>query len=238
MTRILIPFLSLLLLVSCSDKKETGNLHITGNIEGLQDGTLYIQRVEDTALVVIDSIRIQMDSHFESHLTIDSPEMLYLYLDRGTSNSMDTNLPFFAEPGNMTINTDLKQFFAKAKITGSKNHDLFEEYKKTNSRFTNQRLELTEKKLRAIKKKDLVRLDSIQKAEDLLMKRKYLFATNFALNNRNMEIAPYIALAEISDINLKYLDTIRRAMSPAVAKSLYGKKLISYYDERAKESGQ
>ena len=55
-----------------------------------------------------------------------------------------------------------------------------------------------------------------------------MFATNFALNNRDFEVAPYIALSEIYDINVKYLDTIQKSMSPKVAKSLYGKKLTEY----------
>jgi hypothetical protein len=41
-------------------------------------------------------------------------------------------------------------------------------------------------------------------------------------------VAPYIALSEIYDINLKYLDTIQKSMSPKVAKSFYGKKLTDY----------
>ena len=34
--------------------------------------------------------------------------MLYLFLDRGQTNSIDNNLPFFAEPGNIKIETTLK----------------------------------------------------------------------------------------------------------------------------------
>ena len=51
--------------------------------------------------------------------------MLYLFLDRGQTKSIDNSLPFFAEPGNIKIETSLKHFFADAKITGSKNHDLW-----------------------------------------------------------------------------------------------------------------
>jgi hypothetical protein len=57
-----------------------------------------------------------------------------------------------------------------------------------------------------------------------VIKRKYLYATNFAINNKDHEVAPYIALAEIYDINLKFLDTIQKSMTPKVAQSLYGKK--------------
>lgn len=95
-------------------------------------------------------------------------------------------------------------------------------------RFTDENLTLIEKKFNAIKNQNIKAVDSISAKQDSNIKRKYLFATNFALNNRDYEVSPYIALSEIYDINVKYLDTIQKAMSPKVAKSLYGKKLTEY----------
>ena len=194
----------------------------------IKKGTLYIQRVVDTTLVAIDTIHIDGSSTFESNLDLKSPEMLYLFLDRGVSNSLDNNLSFFAEPGTITIETSLDRYLSDAKITGSKNQEIFEEYKKINTRFTDENLTLIEKRFNAIKNKDTKAADSLSAKQDSNTKRKYLFATNFALNNRDFEVAPYIALSEIYDINVKYLDTIQKSMSPKVAKSLYGKKLTEY----------
>ncbi|HEU4496753.1 MAG TPA: DUF4369 domain-containing protein [Flavobacterium sp.] len=227
--------LASLAIISCSrEKKAEGNLHITGNIKGLKQGTLYIQKLEDTALVAIDTIAIKGDSNFESHLKIDSPEMLYLFLDRGETNSIDNNIMFFAEPGKMTISTTLEKFFADAKITGSKNQKLFEDYKKIMSRFKDAQLALTEQKLRAFQFKKEAPADLDEKNADNL-KRRYLFSINFAMNNRDYEIAPYIALAEVSDANLKYLDTINNALAPKVASSKYGKMLAKFIADRKKE---
>jgi hypothetical protein len=154
--------------------------------------------------------------------------MLYLFLDRGVSNSMDNNVLFFAEPGTINIDTNLDSFIASAKITGSKNQDIYEEYKKINTRFRDQNLDMIEQKFKAIKSNDVKALDSLNASQESNTKRKYLFATNFAINNRDYEVAPYIALSDIYDINVKYLDTIQKSMSPKVAKSLYGKKLTEY----------
>jgi hypothetical protein len=87
---------------------------------------------------------------------------------------------------------------------------------------------MIEKKFNALKNNNSKILDSLSAKQDNNTKRKYLFATNFAINNRDYEVAPYIALSEIYDINLKYLDTIQKSMSPKVAKSFYGKKLTDY----------
>lgn len=231
MKKSVLALVVLLLLISCSKKESKTNLHLTGNIKGLKKGTLYIQRVVDTSLVAIDTILIDGNSSFVTDIAIKSPEMFYLFLDRGVSNSLDNNLLFFAEPGNINIDTDLDFFLSGAKITGSKNQDLFEEFKKTNSRFVDENLTLIEQKFNAIKNKNLKTLDSLNVKQENNTKRKYLFATNFAINNKEYEIAPYIALTAIYDINIKYLDTIQKSMTPKVAQSLYGKKLTQYVAE-------
>ncbi len=228
MKKSIIAFLSLITLYSCNKEVSKTNLHLSGNIKGLKNGTLYIQRVVDTSLVAIDTIHIDGKSTFETDIDLKSPEMLYLFLDRGVTNSKDNNLLFFAEAGKINIDTNLDSYIASAKITGSKNQDLYQEYKKIDSRFRDENLDLIEKKFNALKSKNTKLVDSLTVKQGLNVKRKYLFATNFAVNNKDHEIAPYIALSEIYDINIKYLDTIQKTMSPKVAQSLYGKKLTEY----------
>jgi len=224
----IIAFVTLFLLVACNKNESKTSLHITGNVKGLKEGTLYIQRYTDSALVAIDTIKIDGNSAFESNIDLKSPEMLYLYMDRGVTNSLDNNIMFFAEPGTINIETNLDSFISSAKITGSKNHELYEGYKKINSRFNDENLSLIEKKFKALKNNNTKAIDSLNVLQDNNMKRKYLFATNFAVNNKDHEVSPYIALAEIYDINIKYLDTIQKSMTPKVANSLYGKKLTKY----------
>jgi len=229
MKKTILAFLSLALVAACNKKEESDtNLHITGNIKGLKEGTLYIQRFLDSALVAVDTIHIDGNSAFESNLKLESPEMLYLSMDRGVTNSLDNNILLFAEPGNINIETNLDNFLSAAKITGSKNHELYEEFKKIMARFNDENLEIIEKKFKAIRYNNPKAIDSLNQRQDLNTKKKYLFATNYALNHKDYEIAPYIALSDIYDINIKYLDTIQKSMSPKVAQSLYGKKLTDY----------
>jgi hypothetical protein len=234
----IIAFVTLLLLVACNKNESATNLHITGNIKGLKEGTLYIQRYADSSLVAIDSIKIDGSSAFESNIDLKSPEMLYLYLDRGVTNSLDNNIMFFAEPGTINIDTNLDSFLTSAKITGSKNHELYEEYRKINSRFNDENLTYIENKFNAIKSNNTKAVDSLNTLQDNNIKRKYLYATNFAVNNKDYEVSPYIALAEIYDINIKYLDTIQKSMTPKVANSLYGKKLTKYVNDIKKSEGK
>jgi len=234
MQKLFIALLSLTILSSCTERKSNKNLHITGYIKGLKKGTLYIQKIKDTSLIALDTIKIDGDSHFTSDLNINSPEMFYLFLDRGITNSVDNNLPVFVEPGTITIESSLDFFTADAKIMGSKNQELYEEYKKVVSRYVDQNLDLIKKRFDAFKANKSNSLSKIQQEQDDILKRKYLYTTNFAVNHADYEVAPYLAVAEIYDINLNYLNTIQKSMTPKIAKSLYGKKLNELIAERKK----
>jgi hypothetical protein len=228
MKKISIAFIAITLLFACSEKKSENNMHLTGNIKGLKKGTLYVQKVTNNKLIALDTIAIDGNASFETDIELQSPQMLYLFLDRGVSNSLDNNLLFFAEPGNIHIETNLENYIANAKVTGSTNQDLYYEFKKVDNRFQDEELDLIEKKFKALKSNNTSEALKITAKQESNIKRKYLFATNFAMNNKDHEVAPYLALTEIYDINIKYLDTIQKSMSPKVAQSLYGKKLTEY----------
>ncbi|WP_297518652.1 DUF4369 domain-containing protein [Flavobacterium sp.] len=236
MRKISICLLASALLISCAKvKKPIDGLELSGTIKGFKKGTLYIQRIKDDSILVpIDSIKFEGTSEFRTHIDLKNPEMLYLFIDRGISNSVDNNLPFFAEPGSMTVETSLDYFTADAVIKGSKNQELYDQYKIMMSRLIDKNLELIQLGLIAKKDNNVSRIDSIQKEQDENLKRRYLITTNFIVNNNNYEIAPYIALAEIPDVSLKYLDTIDKSMSPKISKTKYGKKLRTYAAERRK----
>lgn len=232
MQKIAISIFAALILVACAEKKSDKNLQITGYIKGFTKGKLYIQKIKDSSLVALDTIEVNGDSHFTSNIDLQSPEMLYLFIDRGVSNSIDNNLLFFAEPGKINIETSLRYFTSDAKITGSKNQELYQEYKFVTSKYVDKDLDLLSKKFQAFKNNNENQIEKINKQREDIIKSKYLYATNFAVNHSDYEIAPYIALSEIYDINLKYLDTIDKSMTPSVSKSLYGQKLKTLIKER------
>ncbi|RZJ29723.1 MAG: DUF4369 domain-containing protein [Flavobacterium sp.] len=234
MRNVILISAALLLLTACGKKESHKNLQISGNIDGLKKGTLLFKKLKDSSLVTVDSIVINGDSKFQSEIDLDSPQMLYLVLDRGVTSSIDNSLMFFAEPGEMTIDTKLESFYSKAKITGSKNQELYDEFKKVKSRYTDRQLELSVAKFNAMKAGKPYSDEQIKKEGDDLLKKKYLYAINFAVNHKDNEIAPYIALSEISDANLKYLDTIRKILPPNIANSKYGKMLDAHIAARRK----
>jgi hypothetical protein len=232
MRKTFVFIVALFSLIACQKEQNQENFQLSGKIKGLKTGTLYVQQFQDSILKVVDSIVFDGQDTFKIDMRLESPEMLYLYLDRGVSKSMDNNLLIFAEPGQMNLETSLEQFYANAKITGSKNHDLWEQYTKSIMKLNAQNVTLIEKEFKAIRNKNQTLVDSITTARERILKRKYLQTINFALNHKDKDIAAYVALAEISDANLKYLDTIANSLSPEVKVSKYGKMLIEFLEER------
>ena len=217
------------LLISCG---KDADFTLTGKINGLKKGTLYLQKVEDTTLVNLDSIVITSDPEFELRANIKEPQILYLTLDKVDRTDYDDRILFFAEPGVMTLTTSLKNFEGQAAITGSENQLKLQEYKEIANKFNGQNLDLIKKTFDAQKANNEDSLVLYDKQIQNLIRRKYLYTVNFALNNKNLEVAPFLAVSEIFDANVKYLDTIYKSLEPKVRKSMYGKTLKEFIKER------
>ena len=231
MRNVIITLISFAILASCGTKDTENTMTVTGRVKGLKKGTLYLQHIADTSLVVIDSLKIEGDGNFTFKTELDSPEIFYLYLNKKDNNDINDRITFFGEPGTITINTNWNTFDTKAKIEGSESHKKLEEYRKVMSRFNTTNLEIMRAVYDPETPKDSLTQDSIQKASDRNLRRGYLFALNFALNNKESHIAPYIALKEVPDANKIYLDSINNSLSPEVANGKYGRALQEYLEE-------
>jgi len=214
----------LALITSCA--KETPDLIVKGTIKNLKKGTIYLKKEKDSSLVIVDSLIINGNSNFELHSDIESPEIFFLYLDKNSSE--DERIPFFADKGITQINTSLKNFVYDAKITGSTQQKLWQDYKKIMSRFNDINLDLIKENIESQKTGDTSQIGRIQKEYDNNIKRRYLYTVNFAITNKDSELAPYLALTEVYNAQIKLLDTINNSLTPKVKESKYGKELESF----------
>ena len=224
MNKIITVVIASLLILACSSKKN-GNMIVKGNIKGLKKGTLYLQKMNDTAIVSIDSMNVYGDGNFTLTDNVDSPVMYYLTFD---GNATDKRILFFGNKGTITINDHIDTFGFSPEITGSKNQLVLNDYMNINNQFKNQRLEFIKKEFEAVRSKDTDLIEKIKNDFNRMIRRKYLYTANFALNNGDSEAAAYIALTELYDANIKLLDTVNSSLSTEVKKSMYGKRLDSY----------
>ena len=70
----IIATIALLILVIACNSKEEGNMIVQGTIKGLKKGTLYLQKMKDSALVSVDSIALLGNDKFILTDNVDSPE--------------------------------------------------------------------------------------------------------------------------------------------------------------------
>jgi hypothetical protein len=223
MKKLIGSLLIISLLISCNNKKN-GNMVVHGTIDGLKKGTVYLQKLKDTVLVSVDSVSLNGINTFTLTDNVKSPEIYNLTL----SEKPEEKISFFGEKGEITITTKLSKFVVGAKIKGSKNQDLLEEHKAMLKKFNDKQLDLIKEKFDAQKNNDSELLAKTEKEEQSLIKRKYLYATNFAIQHGKFEVAPYIALTDLYYANIKLLDTVNNSLSKKIKKSKYGLELSKF----------
>jgi len=196
---------------------------VVGKIDGLRKGTLYLQKLEDTLLVTVDSIEIKGDDGFVLSDDVKSPEFYFLSMAKDDGDSLTEKILFFGEKGEIKINTLLRTFESSAKIEGSENQLLWNEYQSIMRKFNKQNLDNLEKFIG--KDSDLSLLERSQKLEEAnqkTMKRKFLYALNFAMNNADKELAAYIGAYEVNNVAPIFLDSLYKKLTPQVKASKYG----------------
>lgn len=210
-------------LASCS-KEKTGSMVVNGNIDGLKKGTVYLQKFKDTLLISVDSVQLNGNSNFVLVDEITDPEIYYITLDKKENEKIE----FFGEKGEITVNSKLAKLTTSVKISGSKNQELLEEYYAMIEQFRGKELDFIKSKFEAQRDNNDSLLLNLQKEETSLIKRKYYYTTNFAIQNNDKEVAPFIALTELYNANVKLLDTINSRLSENIKASKYGVKLDKF----------
>lgn len=211
-----------LLFISCGKDSEA-NFTLKGSIKDLKKGVVYLQKDGDSTIIDLDSVEVKGQPDFTLQTNIEEPILLYLKLNK--NDGQEYFIPFFADKGITEINTSLKNFNTDAKISGSKQQELLEGYLKLMSDFNDNNLDLIKANFEAMKRNDTITSDSLVKRSQRLLKLKYASTINFALNNNDSEVAPYLALYEIPNTSVKYLDSIYNNLTNTVKQSYYGETL-------------
>ncbi|MEM5565556.1 DUF4369 domain-containing protein [Psychroserpens sp. AS72] len=219
-----------LILMSCGNE-QTHDFTLKGHVKGLKKGTVYLQRQNDTQMETIDSLAINGSPNFELHAELPEPEILFLKLDKNDTD--EGTVVFFADKGITEINSTLKNFNYDATIKGSKQQETLEEYLLMMSKFSDKNLDLIQESLEASKANDTT--VSFEDNYNKLIKRKYLYTINFAVNHPDSEVSPYLAISEVPNTSVKFLEEIYNALTDKVKASKYGVMLKESIDLRKAE---
>ena len=194
-------------------------MNINLSIEGFKKGNIYLQKIQDSSLINIDSVFVNNNKPIIFNHKINSPEIFYINLD---ISKKDNKIEFFGEEGNIFIKTSLKNFGSKFEITGSSNDSVYRKYLDVIKQFNYQRLDLIKNSFEIAKKNNADSLKLIEKEIDNLNRRQYLYSLNFAVTNGDTHVAPFIALSEFSQGSQIILDTIKKSLDKEILSSKYG----------------
>ena len=212
-----------LAIISCSSNEN--KMTISGNVEGLMKGTLYLQYEKDSTVVNIDSVYLKGQSNYKLTTNIKEPDIYYLYLEKEDGDSLNDIIPFFGNKGEIEINTRLSTFDSSYEIKGSKNSYLLQEYNSIMRQYNSQNLDLLEIFYNAQIENNQKRIDSVNSELENLIRKKYLYTLNFSITNSENEISPYIAVSQIPDANIELLRKLYDTLPLVVKDSKYGKIL-------------
>tara|TARA_B100000586_G_scaffold38337_1_gene24606 strand:+ start:246 stop:866 length:621 start_codon:yes stop_codon:yes gene_type:complete len=201
-------------------------MSVSGKIDGLRKGKLYLQQFVDSVFISIDSTKVNNEFEFNLSTSINEPDIYYLYLDKFDGDSLNDRIKFFGNSGEIVINSRLKTFDTNAEILGSDNQTLMEEYMSIIRKFNLENLDLLEIYYDSQINGNNKRFDSVNDAINNLIKRKYLYSLNFATTNADYEISPFIVTTEVPDANKELLKQVYDKFNDSIKVSKYGKLLM------------
>jgi len=225
-----------LIACSCSQSSTSDKMIVNGKIKGLKKGKLYLQKEGDSGLVSVDSATIDGNEAFTLKTTSEEPEIHYLHLILNTGEPINERFGFFGQPGTLQIESSLKKFGNEVKISGSVNQEKLENYRKLVKRFVDGNLDLIRQQLVAGQSGNDSLLAVKRAEQKRLLASKYLATVNFALNERDFAVAPYLMVTEVYDANLKYLDTVYKVLPEKIRQSIYGNQLKELIETRRGDS--
>jgi len=223
---ILILLLSVTITYSCNNSESNNYMSVSGKIDGLRKGKLYLQQFVDSVFISIDSTKVNNEFEFNLSTSINEPDIYYLYLDKFDGDSLNDRIKFFGNNGEIVINSRLKTFDTNAEILGSDNQTLMEEYMSIIRKFNLENLDLLETYYDSQINGNNKRFDSVNDAINNLIKRKYLYSLNFATINADYEISPFIVTTEVPDANKELLKQVYDKFNDSIKVSKYGKLLM------------
>jgi peroxiredoxin len=113
---------ALALVASCTGKQPEG-LYLNGTVEGVSEGTVYLQKFHNKSFYVLDSAPVT-NGEFRFSKEVELPEIYGLTLDTTRGSFL-----VFLDENRATVHLDSSNYYRNTTIVGSELHDLYAEYK-------------------------------------------------------------------------------------------------------------
>ncbi|MCU0369927.1 MAG: AhpC/TSA family protein [Bacteroidales bacterium] len=217
---IVISLLAVVVMDSCT-KTVKNEYTITGSLDTLINGMVYLQKRLQGPLITIDSAQVSK-GNFRLKGTIDYPEVYYLTLPATKSS-----VPFFIEPSEIIVNINTKNI-NKTKITGSKNQAAYDGYLDMVDQFNAKLKESYQMYNKAEELGDLEKVRHYDSLITVLDEQRSQFSKNYVLQNTQSFVSPYIMYRNSYTYELEDLEKALNALDTSLSHSVYTGFLTEY----------
>jgi thiol-disulfide isomerase/thioredoxin len=217
-------FLLLLLfcisLTSCINQ-DRDTFTISGEIKGLDQGTVSLYNLEETGQKLIVSSDIN-NGKFTLKGKITLPEMVLLK----TEGKM-LGVTFFLQAGKIRFIANADSLNG-ASITGSESNDLYQNFHEEMQRYDEQSRHILERYVQAKSNSDTSLMNNLFAANTEVDKERILFIRTFIKQNRESNVAVYIAATQlIYSMEADDLEQVTNDFPPRLKDSKYLKLLLN-----------
>lgn len=206
-----------IILGSC-EKKSSDNFKITMQINGANDGWVYMQQNEGGNWIKYDSSEMN-DGTVSFSGKIGLPEMFYFSI-----KDQRSVIPVFVEPGNINVTADVTDL-RDPKVEGSKTNDIYRSLMTSLASYDQKERVLSQQYREAQSKNDEEQMNSISDQYDSLENEKTESIKYFAKTNNSTVVSPFIMMNYSYMFDLKDLEGVADNLTPSVDSSKYTKAL-------------
>ena len=182
MKKLFYALMAMVLLYSCNKEPQ---YKITGNVEGLTNGTAYLQKIEQRTPVNIDSVEFT-NGKFVFKGAVQEPDF-YLIKFADTLGV----IPLILENNQITINADIDSLY-DAEFEGSESTAKYIEFDKKLSDFEMNFRNLYNEYMQANMSGDAAKVKEIESQYELIEQEQMSFIKGFVSDNSQLFVSPFI----------------------------------------------
>jgi peroxiredoxin len=201
-----------LIFASCTSRKD--QFQITGSVNGVDTGVIFLQQYDSDKWVDIDSSLLDK-GEFSFKGKIDLPEMWHIAM-----KGNQVLVPVFVENSKIEVQI-FPDSLEKSTIKGSASHDIYLHFLALNEPINFKTNEVYKEWKKAKEARDTLgmeRNDSISRSLDAELKQQLQV---FAKTNNKTVVSPYLVMRNSWQFELPELEEIVNEMDSSLNRSLY-----------------
>lgn len=212
MKKVIYSIVALALLFSCSTEPQ---YKIKGQIDGLNSGTAFLQKIDKRVPVSIDSVEIK-DGKFSFKGIIDEPDFYIIKL----SDTLSA-IPLILENVQYTIKAHVDSIEAVV-VEGSANTTKYYDFDKALMNYEMQFRNLYNEYMQATMSGDAAKAKEVEEIYGNIEKEQMQFVKDFVKGNSNLLIAPFITAQYLmSQMEFQELDSLVQGFDTTLNASKY-----------------